>query len=216
MKKLFLFLFVIYSFLFVNCYPQDTFNGCGPEGTATNDEDKFLSRQKNRYDTVTTGRMQTVKAFTFPNILVNSDDRARFDSTKAGQLTGWVYAVKWGSKENCNCQQTGKDNQDVHIELVQTQGTFDKTKVVVVEITPRLRRRIFNMLGLTSSNMSNAALKELLMPDGDTNVVKIKVKGWAMFDYEHKGLARNSNPNGSSINRVSSWELHPVTWIKMY
>lgn len=206
MKKLF---YILLLFLFVGvCYGQDTFDSCPPKGTSTNADDKELSRKKNRWDTATTGKFD--KRFTFSRVLVPGNDTSRFDDTKAGKITGYVLAVKWGSVEHCNCDSTRHNHQDVHIELVQTAAETNQRRVVIVEITPRLRRSIFTQLGLT--NMSNTALLHLLTDEK----VKIKVTGWLLFDTEHKSGAENTDLGDTSNNRVTVWEIHPVTKIKIY
>ena len=92
--------------------------------------------------------------------------------------------VKWGSNESRNCKHAGQNFQDVHIEIVQTKNTTSKKKVFVAELSPRLREKIFDELGIA---MSNSKLRTKLKKH------KVKIKGWLMFDWEHVTDAVNTD-----------------------
>ena len=139
-----------------------------------------------------------------------ANDSARYESSMAVDITAWVRDVKKrGSIESCNCKQTGQHFQDVHIELVPTKTTKSKKKILVAELTPRLRNSIFNQLGMS---MSNTAL---------SNKIKgrqVRVEGWLMYDWEHENDSVNSDPNedkGPKNRRATVWEIHPVTSLEL-
>jgi hypothetical protein len=76
-----------------------------------------------------------------------------------------------------------------------------------VEITPRLRERIFTKLGVES----NKELKKLITGK------KVKITGWLLFDEEHTENSYNINPRGKkkTIWRATCWEIHPITDIEI-
>ena len=41
----------------------------------------------------------------------------------------------------------------------------------------------------------------------------VTVRGWRMFDAEHKAQAENTRPGGARNWRATAWEIHPVTAI---
>ena len=67
---------------------------------------------------------------------------ARFDNPEAASIIGYVALVKSGGAETCNCGATDSAHMDTHIALVtDLANANDKSKHIVVEVTPRSRRR---------------------------------------------------------------------------
>jgi len=139
-KKLFV-IILLGFFVAVPVMSQDIFNGCGMDGSTEKEFLKAMNRKKNRYNIPLGSDFDT--SVTLSSFMEPGDDHERFDENKAVEIIGWVSDVKWGSNESCNCNHTGQNFQDVHIEIVPTKKTTSKKKVFVVEVSPRLREIIF-------------------------------------------------------------------------
>ena len=198
LKVLFLFLFASHLF------QQDVFHGCGMDGESDREYIRTMNRLKNRYNIPLTNNFDNNVSFS--SFLSTGDDVGRFRENKAVEIVAWVLEVKWGSKESCNCSHTGQDLQDVHIELVRTKNTSSRIKVVVAEITPRLREVLFDELGISTNNtrLRNTVRKH-----------KVKIKGWLFFDWQHITEAENTDPGDADNIRATAWEIHPITSIKV-
>src|SRR5437762_6229495 len=77
----------------------------------------------------------------------------------------------------------------------------DESKYVIVEVTPRTRRRYHFP--------STATLKKQILHK------RVMVTGWLFYDAMHTGNAANTNPNGKKIWRATCEEIHPVSGIKV-
>lgn len=183
-------------------YAQDyiTLEGvsCGPHGNARKGTVEYdLNPYKNRYD------MPAASNFDYSVKLADLERKKAdigFPKKKAVKITGYCVHVKPGDKESCNCGATHAGSTDTHIELLVNKNNSDKKYRVVVEVTNRMRKHIFN--GATSSE-----LKHLL--EGKT----ITVEGWLFCDMKHTTVSYADNPHGTNIERASCWEVHPATKI---
>jgi len=64
-----------------------------------------------------------------------------FKNTEAAAIIAYAALVKPGGKETCNCKAGDAAHKDTHIALVTDPAdAADKSKHVVVEVTPRSRR----------------------------------------------------------------------------
>jgi|SRR5579862_4499142 len=110
------------------------------------------------------------------------------------QLVGYVRFTTPGAiTEAVNC--AGSDGRDVHIN-VGPAGTSSPYDGIVSEMIPQLPRD-----GWTEANV-----KKLL--DGKTLVLVI---GGLTYDNEHLVNKDASHPVGGSPQRMSLWEIHPIT-----
>ncbi len=176
------------------------------QGNAKKNNVKALNRLKNRYNNPNSSDFNT--RVSLSSLLQTSDDTERFTTDKAVTIEGYVFKVKAGGKETCNCTTAVDRYKDIHIELVADYNHAGENDRVVVEVTPRLKRQIFNQLGIASITTRN--LKNAI--EGRT----IRVKGWLFFDEEHTENAYNTNPDNVENNwRATCWELHPVTSIEI-
>jgi len=126
----------------------------------------------------------------------------RFENTEAASITGYVALVKSGGPETCNCRATDAAHTDTHIALVTDPAyANDKTKHIVVEVTPR-SRRLYHL-------PSTATLKTQIQHK------RVMVTGWLLYDLMHERNAATTNPNGNQIWRLTCEEIHPVTGIKV-
>ncbi len=182
---------------------MDTYRDCGLEGDARSERVKELDVLKNRYtfpDSIDFDR-----AVTLQSILAAGEDRNRFNDHKAIDITGYVYDVKVGGVETCNCHERNPAYRDTHIELVLPGNNDDEKQCVIVEVTPRMRE-VMAAKGLDWST------------DNLRNTIKnhtVRVKGWLLFDEEHIKQAENTDPDNPKDWRATCWEIHPVTSIEV-
>lgn len=197
------FLCLIFS---ISAYSQKPppFDGCQPEGsgkvTAQNPQGT-LSPPKQALNLLKNRNKAPAlidHTITLERIMKPSEDK-KFKDTEGAQIVGFVAKVKAGEpKETCNCSRD--DIADIHIDVVLKEA--DKktsSKFMIVEITPRFQDKLGDL----------ASVKAAI--EGQW----VQFTGWMMDDVVHKANAKNSNPNGKAIWRATSWELHPVTALKV-
>jgi hypothetical protein len=187
----------------------DTINGCGMEGSAHVGQWQWAANPlKNRYDipeadnldpTVTLARMasETDTTATAGNTVLNQDNSATID--------GYIYLVKTGGTESCNCGTSTPDYMDTHIYVGPAGATSDK-QCVIVEVTPRIRQ----LMAQQGTVWSTPALMSMLKPG-----THVHITGWLFYDAEHWPAAANNPQHGTLVWRASCWELHPVTDIEV-
>jgi len=144
-----------------------------------------------------------------------ANNSGQFSPGQQVWVTGFVASLdKGGNKESCNC---GRDDlRDIHINIVASPSERnDKTKYVVVEITPRWQAR----LNLADSDY-DAMLEEVR---GQIEGKWVKFEGWMLSDSFHvtesKSTAKSTTPtcqdDGNDprpcVWRATPWEVHPVT-----
>ena len=112
-------------------------------------------------------------------------------------MVGYIYDVKWGGAETCNCHSKDKSQLDIHIELVSSLAGASNEKAMVVEIT--------------RYSKGSYTYKQVQAFKGK----KVKIKGWMFFDKEHKHNAVNTRPNGTNLWRANCWEVHPCQYISL-
>jgi hypothetical protein len=168
---------------------------CGLRGSAKkNSREYVLNPFKNR-----SKAPLTVNPHITFDALGNGD---RFPNTEAAAIIGYVALVKPGEKETCNCRASDAVHKDTHIALVRNlTEANDKSKHIVVEVTPR-SRRLYHFPSTTT-------LKKQILHK------RVMVTGWLCYDLIHEHNAANTNPNGTDIWRATCEEIHPVTGIKV-
>jgi hypothetical protein len=185
-----------------------SFNGCPIGGNVSpnapeHDELVELNREKNRMAIPQPADIDS--SITLPAMLKTGADRHRFTSTGAVQITGYVFDVKVGGIETSNCKARAQADRDTHIELVLDPGDAGPTRRVVVEVTPRVRE----LVAAQGLDWSTSALQRDIV--GRT----ITVTGWLLFDAEHQSQAENTAPGNPGNWRATSWEVHPVTAMRL-
>lgn len=175
---------------------------------------KKLNRDKNRY-LPPTGPYQTIA---LSDLVASGADGRDFASAGPGEIVGYVRQVKPGEPETCNAYSTATIEKDTHIELVpaladakmqdkKATRKLGKEKIVVVEVTPRVRSiALAQGLDWSSGNLERLEKDHSL----------IKVRGYMFNDSEHKAMSFASHPNTPvlpSVKRGTCWEIHPVTAI---
>ncbi|HEY5536454.1 MAG TPA: hypothetical protein VIL99_16160 [Ignavibacteria bacterium] len=202
--RFFVLLFLLFTFSFIQA--QDTINECPPEGSTESAKYQALNKLKNRFKLPTVADFD--KTITLDKILTPGNDEERFDESKAVVIEGYIFNIKIGGIESCNCRAKSQEFRDVHVEIVPTAKTKTYKKRVIAEITPRLRKKIFTKLGVTN----NKELKKLLKGK------KVRITGWLMFDIEHNLESYNIDPKnkkGRKNWRATCWEIHPITDIEV-
>lgn len=142
---------------------------------------------------------------TLEAVLAPGDDTNRWSQNKGATFEGYVAGVLEGGSESVNCHTHGEAYRDTHIELALTPNETDKSKYVVVEVTPQVRQRE----STAGTDWSTGTLKNELVGH------KVKITGWLLFDAEHVGNATNTKPDGTNIWRATVWEIHPITSIEV-
>lgn len=176
---------------------------CPPQGDKGLGK-KIPSASELRYQTLDTlkNRNHTSNKITnlsIDEVMIPGDDTKRFKSDEYVDISGYVYDVKWGGSETCNCHSKDKDQLDIHIDLVKDLKYSTGDKTMIVEINRYTRSSDKSM---TYNNIRSLRGK------------KVEIKGWLFFDEEHKHNAKNTNPNGTNVWRATCWEVHPCMYIQ--
>ena len=138
-----------------------------------------------------------VNPISLNNVLAEGNDTNRFKDSEGAVIEGYVISTKLEGKESCNCESMDPSHRDFHIYIARSPTETNKAKMMVVEVTPKVRA----IKGSTWSRAKIAKLKGH----------KVKFTGWLFFDQEHENVALNTNPNGQTIERATVWEIHPIT-----
>lgn len=177
--------------------------GCPPEGDAKQKHVRELNKLKNRSDFPDATDFNL--SITLEKLLEPGEDAKRWSNSQAARIKGYVWNVKPGGMETVNCKAKDKKMRDAHIELVLDPMNVDKRKIMVVEITPRIRSLMFKK----GEDWTTSAIKSKFMGRW------VEVEGWMMLDVEHTAQAENTNPGRPRNWRGTAWEIHPVTSMKV-
>lgn len=179
------------------------FDSCPPEGDAMSARIGELNKLKNRFSAPR--ESDFIEDITLDKILELGEDRDRWSNDKAARIKGYIYDVKSGGVETCNCKEREDQDKDTHIEIVADPMQTSKTKRMVIEVTPRMR----DIMEHNGEDWSTRALRDRLLGRW------VEVEGWLLFDDEHEMNAENTNPGRPRNWRATAWELHPLTNIKV-
>lgn len=178
------------EFLLVAQLTAGAFHGCPATGDATGPRTKALDALKNR----AAAPPAVNPAITMEKLgTYFHDDRRRWSTDDAAEITGYVVKVTSGGSETVNCHRS--DLRDIHIDLALTKRA-PAHRSVIVELTPRWQEE----LGLTLADVRKLVGK------------KVTVTGWMLLDLFHIDAADNTH-RGSGNWRLTAWELHPITRI---
>ena len=128
---------------------------------------------------------------------------ARYQS-RAVAVDGYIIAVNREGGESTNCGLTDTSWVDYHMWVVKTEPEAharDKSKAIVAEITPRVRRG------------HAAAFDVDQMRQWARDGVPVRVSGWLFLDPDHPDDTRPDRA-GHAASRGTIWEIHPITKIE--
>ncbi len=137
--------------------------------------------------------------------LISSGNEDQYPIDKAVIVTGYVFNVKMGGVETCNCKTKDEAYRDTHIELTPDDQHTGPEYRLIVEVTPRVRA----LMAVKGIDWSTEELKGRLIGH------RVKISGWLFYDSEHKGQSFATNPTNERDWRASCWEIHPITYIKV-
>lgn len=120
---------------------------------------------------------------------------ADLEDGKGITLVGYLYDAKYSVAESCNSFKHDLGWRDFHIWIVKNATHANKPESIVVEITPRIRQ---NKPGWKLSK-----LRKLIL---SYHWVKVRVRGYLLFDDEHWDFPMRTPPV-----RATAWETHPMT-----
>lgn len=181
----------------------EIFHGCGMEGDARSLGARALDRLKNRYTQPSPEQIDS--RITLAAILAPGDDISRWKVKEGAEIVGYVWDVKRGSIETTNCRARDDLDRDTHIELVLDPMHSGSSARMIVEVTPRWRY----IMHERGDDWSTRALRDQYLGRW------VKVRGWMLFDVEHKGDSENTAPERAANWRATAWEIHPVTSIEV-
>lgn len=209
-KKLFQYFIILLLFVLnIGCqYAQQTkpltnYSECPPEGNAVSERIKQLNLLKNRIIAPATKDFDLT--ITLEKLLSPGNDVNRWSSSKAVKIVGYVYDVKVGGIETCNCKTKDNALRDTHIELVTDPMNPSKSVRFIAEITPKWRE----IVEKTGKKWSTSAIRDNFLGRW------VEVEGWLFFDEEHQQQAQNTRPDGKNNWRGTAWEIHPITKINV-
>lgn len=199
---------VLFAFLSACNYaqnpaPVNSTTPCPVEGNAKSERIKDLNKLKNRTTAPQLADFDTT--ITLQKLVASGKDQTRWSSSKAVKVIGYVYDIKVGGVETCNCKTKEKDLRDTHIELVTDPMNPAKSLRFIAEVTPRWRQEMKKK----GVNWTTRALRDKFLGRW------VVVEGWLMFDEEHEHQAQNTSPEGKNNWRATAWEIHPITKIEV-
>jgi len=192
------------------CTQGTAFRKCVACGSAKTQAFRDLNVLKNRDDAATNTQEVTVA-----EIRKKANDSGHFNPNQQVSLTAFVASLdKGGFEESCNCGRS--DLRDIHINVVASETEKkDKTKFVVVEITPRWEEKF----GMNRSDY------DAMLESVKTQIehMWVKFEGWMLRDIAHLTESKTTAAKGTPVCtgkkgepkpciwRATSWEVHPVT-----
>ena len=158
----------------------DVYNHCPMMGNAVKSDVQQLNVLKNRYNFPSENDFN--RSITLEKIIQRGEDSRRWSSTQAAEIVGYVYDVKPGGVETCNCKTKDILLRDTHIELVLNPMNTSEAERVVIEVTPRIR----NLMNDNNIDLSTRGIRDAYLGRW------VRVQGWMFFDTEHEDEAENT------------------------
>jgi hypothetical protein len=177
------------------------FKGCPPEGDGG---DPVLNRLKNRIDegSYIPVSFDTIVQLQWPEA-IERRNRKNWTASDAAEVArfegapvvfeGFLAGSRQEGPESPNCHGADAEFRDFHIWVTKMAGE-DRTRSIVVEVTPPLRAR--------HPNWRTDLLGQIARKDQ-----RVRISGWLLLDPEH--------PDQIGKTRATIWEVHPVTKIEV-
>lgn len=175
-------------------------SNCPTQGLAVLPSQWAHARLKNR--TALPQEADFDNRVTLATLLQPGDDKARWSSTRAARIEGYVVAVSVGGIESANCFSLAR--RDTHIDLA-LRADAPRRERVILEVTPSLREWAQQQ----GKDWSTPALQRDLVGRW------CRFEGWLFFDSGHATESENIAPGRERNWRATGWEVHPVTFIEV-
>lgn len=166
---------------------------CPASGLAPTAGRRAFHRLKNRIALPTSTDFDT--RVTLETLLQPGHDEARWSTSRAANIEGYVVSVGEAGVELANCYV----RRDVHINVARAM-TAPVTEQLVLEVTPPMQ----DWARAQGHDWSAAKLEALVGR-------WCSFEGWLFFDYTHAGESENISPGRKGNWRASAWEIHPIT-----
>ena len=179
-----------------------TFDGCPPEGDSQRQAE--LNRAKNRVDEgdYVPVQFDAIAKLPWPPD-VERANRSNWSTTDASfvdryqgtpvAVEGYLAGAREEGTESPNCHGDDDKYRDFHVWLVPNAND-DRSKSIVVEVTPRVRAN--------HTNWRTDVLGQIVRKD-----LRVRVSGWLLLDPEH--------PDQVGKTRATIWEIHPIMQIEV-
>lgn len=167
---------------------------CPSSGIAFTADRRAFHRLKNR--TALPQLADFDERVTLESLLQPGNDQARWSTSRAARLEGYVVSVGEAAVELANCYV----RRDIHINLARTPDA-PVTAQVVLEVTPPMQDWARSQGWDWSANI----LKRDLVGRW------CRFEGWLFFDASHAGESENIVPGRDGNWRATAWEIHPIT-----
>jgi len=178
--------------------------GCPPQGDAKKAKIQRLNELRARLEEPSDDDYDDtadVSALIDPG-----DDRDRWQSSTAVEITAYVLDVQDGGPTSANCHSMNPADHDTVLYLTPGASVSDNGHRLVAVITPRWRR----LQAKNGFDWSTGAIRAKYL------LQYVSIRGWLLFDSEAAGTALNTAPlAGASVTRATAWEIHPVTGIEL-
>jgi len=187
---------VVFSFTAHTQCPKE---GRTRKGTPPKIEMQKLNILKNRNTQPTPSYID--KSITIDKMMNSKDDPNTFKTSAGVVIQGYIFKAKDEGGESCNCYSNDKKDKDVHVYISTNKNAKSIAECTVIEVTKYSKQ---------------------LHPEWDAAYFnthykghKVEVTGWMLYDFEHKNVSSETNPNATKINRKTVWEVHPITSVKI-
>jgi hypothetical protein len=178
--------------------------GCPPQGDAKKAKIQQLNELRARLQEPSDDDYDDTADV---NALIEpGDDRERWQSSTAVEITAYVLDVQDGGPTSANCHSMNPADHDTILYLTPGASVSDNAHRFVAVITPRWRR----LQGKNGFDWSTGAIRAKYL------LQYVSIRGWLLFDSEAAATSLNTAPlAGASITRATAWEICPLTGIEL-
>lgn len=228
--------------------PIDSLCGLSGSQTDTTEGKKAQDRVKNNLCAYQDGDPARITRFTFDRLQsltpsktalpwgsrtsIPANDAARLQlqglyTTTNGDTIGegsyvefvaYILEGHFGGGESANCEETVRQNVDIHLALVtERPSTLDLTNYdseclsVTAEISSHHRPIDWELLGRMTSTATGKKLTGAQQKLGDEDLKRpVRIRGQLLFDASHSLCTSAGHRTSGNPARRSGWEIHPV------
>ncbi len=198
MKKIILISIIIIVLVIVG-YTQCPKEGRNKKGNSLKTELQQLNLLKNRNTQPKSSEID--KKITLEKIMNSKDDPNAFKTSSGVIIEGYIFKAKDEGGESCNCYSNDPKDLDVHVYISNNKYIKSIAECTVIEVSKYSKQ----LHPEWCANYFNTHYKGH----------KVQVTGWMMYDFEHKNVSNETNPNSSKCHRKTVWEVHPITSVKI-